>query len=208
MRLRLSAATSAVSLFFPFFLAACNSDPKPRRYTEIAFHVKGSSMAPSEAPIRISWTAPSGWVEQPGGDPLRIASFLAPDSASSLNGEMDPKAVDISIVQFAGNAGGLSANISRWMGQLKIPPTPDLIQSVVTQAKPLAIATGQKGIVADFTDLLAGDMTRTTSIVGAIIEGGDYTVFVKAMGDRDRLVQLKPQLLAFCQSVSIVEEKK
>ena len=51
-------------------------------------------------------------------------------------------------------------------------------------------------------------MTRTTSIIGAIVQGNGYTVFVKAMGDRDRLMTLRSQILDFCRSVSIVEEKK
>ena len=197
-----------LSVISALLLTACIREPKPRRYTEVAFHAKGAPMAPSQAPIQISWNLPKGWIDQPGGDPLRVASFLAPDSLSVLSGETDPKAVDISIVQFAGNAGGREANISRWMGQVKIVPSPEQIQELIDHAAPFTIASGQSGIRVDFTDLLGGDMTRSTSIIGSIIEGPGYTVFVKAMGDRDRLTGLKPKLAAFAASLSIQEEKK
>ena len=207
MRLFFSSACLWVASSTLLFVSGCNNE-SPRRYSEIGFRAKSGPMASTEAPVHISWTLPQDWVEQPGGDPLRVASFLAPDSSTVQNGEMDPKAVDISIVQFAGNAGGPAANIARWMGQLKIPPTPDLVQNTLDHAEPLSVATGQKGMTVDFTGLLGGDMTRTTSIIGAIVSGEDYTVFVKAMGDRDRLLKLKPQLVNFFRTISIAEEKK
>jgi hypothetical protein len=44
--------------------------------------------------------------------------------------------------------------------------------------------------------------------VGVIVQGEGYTVFVKGMGDRDRLMRIKPQILAFTKSLSIAEEAR
>ncbi len=187
--------------------SGCKQD-SPRRYTEIAFKSKGSPMTALDIPIHITWTVPGGWIEQPGGDPLRVASFLAPDPSYTDSADMDPKALDVSVVQLGGDAGGVEANITRWMRQAKIPPSPDMTQNIAAHAESLSVVSGQRGIIVDFTGLLAGDMTRTTSIIGAIVQGNGYTVFVKAMGDRDRLMTLRSQILDFCRSVSIVEEKK
>ena len=198
---------SMTVLGFSAFLSACNREPEPRRYSEVAFRAKSSPMA-GQSSIHLSWTLPKGWVEQPAADPLRLASFLAPDSSADNSGEMDPKALDVSIVQLAGDAGGIPANISRWMGQVKIPPSPDIVKDLLAKAEPLTVASGQKGIVIDFTGLLAGDMTRSTSIIGVILQDTGYTVFVKAKGDLDRLVKLRSQILDFSRSLSITEEKK
>jgi hypothetical protein len=203
MRLCFSTAAATAVVGFSLLLSACDRDSKPRHYTEIAFRAKASPMAAVEVPIHIAWTLPSSWIEQPGSDPLRVASFLAPDSALADSIGTDLDAVDISIVEFGGMAGGVEANISRWMGQVKIVPSPELVQSVLAESDSFSIASGQKAIVVDFTGLLAGDMTQTNSILGVIIQGEGYTVFVKAMGDRDRLPALKPQFLDFCRSLSI-----
>ena len=56
--------------------------------------------------------------------------------------------------------------------------------------------------------MLSGDMTQSKSIIGAIIQGNGYTVFVKAMGEKDRLVKIKPQLIRFCDSLKITETAK
>ena len=201
------AAVAMAVLGFSALLSACNRESEPRRYSEVAFHAKNSPMG-GEASIHISWNLPKGWVEQPAGDPLRLASFLAPDSSSANEEEMDPKALDVSIVQLAGDAGGIPANISRWMGQVKIPPSPDIVKDIIAKAESLKVASGQKGIVVDFTGLLAGDMTRSTSIIGVILQDTGYTVFVKAKGDQDRLLKLRSQILDFSRSLSITEEKK
>jgi hypothetical protein len=185
-------------------LAGCQGDePQPRRYREIALKSKNGPVQ-AEAPIRLSWTLPDGWVDQPEGDPLRLAGFWAPDPALAHTGEMDPLAVDVSLVQLAGDAGGLDANVVRWLGQIKIPAS--YAEQAIAAAAPVQAATGQRGIVVDFTEMLSGDLTESRSIVGAIIQGDGYTVFVKAMGDKDRLVKIKPQLLEFCAKLNIVEK--
>ena len=186
-------------------LTGCNRDPEPRRYREIAFKSKGGA-SQGEAPINLSWSLPDGWVDQPEGDPLRLAGFWAPDPALAHTGEMDPQAVDVSLVQLAGDAGGLDANVVRWLGQIKIPAS--YAEQAIAAATPIRTATGQKGIVVDFTDMLSGDMTQSKSIVGAIIQGDGFTVFVKAMGEKDRLIKIKPQLLQFCDSLKITESTK
>src|SRR3954467_10472971 len=106
MRLYFSVAGIAAAAVFSLSLSACNLGPQPRRYTEIAFHAKSSPLMGTRAPLRIRWNLTQSWIEEPGGDPLRLASFLVPDSSLARRGETDPKAVDVSIVQLAGEAGG------------------------------------------------------------------------------------------------------
>ena len=189
------------------FLFGCNSDPQPRHYTEIAFREKSQIAASVEAPIHITWVKPEGWEEQSGGDPMRVASFLAPDPALAHTGEMDPKALDVSVVQLAGNAGGIKANVTRWLGQIKLIATAENIDDLISHAEQITIKTGQNGIILDFTGMLSGDLTQSSSMIGTILSDSSYTVFVKAMGDRNHLLTLKPEIRDFTKSMSIEEAK-
>jgi hypothetical protein len=204
-RILLVPASLAAALILTASLTGCQRDPEPRRYSEIAFKTK-SGVSQGEAPIHLDWTLPDGWVDQPEGDPLRMAGFWAPDPALAHTGEMDPQAVDVSLVQLAGDAGGLDANVVRWLGQIKVPAS--YAEQAIAAATPITTASGQRGIVVDFTDILSGDMTQSQSIVGAIIQGDGFTVFVKAMGEKDRLLKIKPQLLEFCANLKITESAK
>jgi len=221
-----------VSLVLPILLGAglgliltgCQ-EPKPRTYSEIAFKpnpapaggmggpmmgggpMGAGAMPPMNASpvdIKVTWTLPVGWVVKDSANGMRIGSFGAPDPGLENTGELDPKAVDVSVVQLAGDAGGLKANIQRWMGQIGLKATPEEMDELIKAAKHFKTKTGQDGMLVDLTDKLSGDMTQSKSIYGAIIATADYTVFVKAMGEIERVVKLKPQVKAFCASISIV----
>ncbi len=200
-------------------LSACGSEPKARTYAEVAFKPlpqaaagmggMGMGQLPptnaSPVDIQVTWTLPETWQMRDSANAMRIGSFAVPDPSLAHMGEMDPNALDVSVVQLAGDAGGLKANILRWMGQVGLIASPDELQALIDGAGKLKLKTGQEGIFVDFTDRLSGDMTQSKSIYGAILSTPEYTVFVKAMGERERLVKAKAELKAFCESLAIRE---
>lgn len=192
---------STLSLALSFALTGCNREPEPRRYQEIETRA-GATTLQGDPQVPMTWTLPAGWTVQPEGDAMRLTGFWAPDPDLTAKGEMDPKPVDVSIVQLAGDAGGLEANVTRWLGQVKVPAS--FAAQAIREATPVRLATGQEGILVDFTDFLSGDMTQSQSIAGAIVTVGETTVFVKAMGARESVVKIKPQLVEFCRGLSIV----
>ncbi len=157
--------------------------------------------------IKVTWKLPETWQVKDSANAMRIGSFAAPDPALANTGDRDPQAVDISVVQLAGDAGGLKANILRWMGQVGIKATPDEMDEMIRTAPHLKTSSGQDGLVVDLTDKLSGDMTQSKSIYGAVIQTANYTVFVKAMGERDRVVKLKNEIKTFCKSLAITGPK-
>jgi hypothetical protein len=183
-----------------FALMACNREPEPRRYQEIETRNTSTLQGNPQAPM--TWSLPAGWTVQPEGDPMRLTGFWAPNPELAARGEMDPKPVDVSIVQLAGDAGGMEANVTRWLGQVKVPAS--FAAQALREATPVRLATGQDGIIVDFTDFLSGDMTLSQSIIGAIVTVGETTVFVKAMGARESVAKIKPQLIEFCRGLSIL----
>ena len=60
--------------------------------------------------LPLLWHLPKGWREKPAGG-MRLATITNPQSPS----------LDISIVSLSGVAGGISANLNRWMKQIDLP---------------------------------------------------------------------------------------
>ena len=199
-------------------LAGCEGD-KPRQYTEVAFKplaatgpmggmpgMPGGAMPPMAAPpadIQVTWTLPPGWVPQDSSNGMRIGSFAAMDEKLAQSGEIDPNAVDVSVVNLAGTAGGLEANIRRWMGQVGVKASAEEMAEFLKKAPRFKAATGQTGLMIDLTAMLSGDMTQSKTIYGAIVQTEEYTVFVKAMGDFARVKEQKTHVAAFSKSLRI-----
>ncbi len=194
-------------------------ETQPRSYSEVAFKpnqnpsgtMGAGGMPPmmnaSPIDIKVTWTLPEAWIIKDSATGMRVGSFAAPDPELRNTGEMDPSAVDVSVVQLAGDAGGLKANIMRWMGQVGIKATSEEIEAMIKTAGHIKTKSGQDGMLIDLTEKLSGDMTQSKSIYGAIIATDDYTVFVKAMGERERVVKIKSEVKTFCESLIIAGPK-
>jgi hypothetical protein len=200
-------------------LAGCEAD-KPRAYAEIAFKPLaaagpmggmpgmsgGAAMPPMAAPptgIKVTWKLPEGWVPKDSSNGMRIGSFAAMDPKLAESGEIDPNAVDVSVVNLGGTAGGLEANLRRWMGQVGLKASAEEMAAFLKQAPRFRTATGQTGLMIDLTGMLSGDMTQSKTIYGAIVQTEEYTVFVKAMGDFAKVKEQKAQVAAFSKSLRI-----
>lgn len=206
-------------------LAGCE-DTKPRTYSEVAFKplapapgmARMGGMGPmgdmggaagmgamNAAPIdvKVTWTLPDGWVVKDSANAMRIGSFAAMEPEMAHTGEIDPNAVDVSVVRLAGDAGGLEANIARWMGQIGIKPAGVDMEGFIKAAAKFKAATGQEGMYVDLTEMLSGDMTQSKTIFGAVVQTKEYTVFVKAMGEQTRVEKQKAAVKAFCASLKI-----
>lgn len=212
------------TLFLPvigvIILSGCE-DTRPRVYTEVAFKPLTASqgmggpmagMGNMERPagltaapidVKVTWTLPEGWVVKDSANAMRIGSFAAMDPALAHTGDIDPNAVDVSVVRLAGDAGGLEANIARWMGQVGIKPTTADMEGLIKAAAHFKAATGQEGMYVDLTEMLSGDMTQNKTIFGAVVQTSEYTVFVKAMGEFARVAKQKDNVKAFCKSLRI-----
>jgi len=207
---------ASISIFLAgLSLIACR-EPQPRVYTEAAFKPlivprTGAGMAgdmsmpvnSSPVDIEVTWTLPEGWMPKDSANSMRVGSFLAPDPSLVNMGAMDPRAVDVSVVQLAGDGGGLKANIMRWMGQVGIKATQEEMDEFVDTAVRFKTLTGQEGLFVDLTEKLSGDMTQSKTIFGAVVQTETYTVFVKGMGDQSRVEAVKPVMVEFCKSLRI-----
>ena len=118
----------------------------------------------------LSWETPAGWVEKKGGG-LRLATFSG----------TDPKAmVEATIISLGGSAGGMMANVTRWMQQIQIdiPAKPDL-ESFINRQEKFSTSSNLPGQLIDLTQLQGNASPDAPSMIAAIVEPGDTPISVK-----------------------------
>ena len=143
------------------------------------------------------WTIPADWKQIDPGTML-FAKF------SITNG--DGKA-EVNISSFAGDGGGLLANVNRWRGQLGLNA---LNEMELAHLDPTQLGNpnpndvlpnGSHFALVDFTgtDSQTG---KAAELVGAVIPQNGQTWFYKLMGDEQIVAQQKDAFTKFIQSAN------
>lgn len=145
---------------------------------------------------RLAWDAPTGWVEK-AGTGMRLASF-------DVGGEDD--AGQCTIITLGGAAGGLEANVRRWIGQLGIPaPADEDFRQYLDSQESFSTQGGFPGVLVDLTVLSAAHADAAGSMLAGVITVGEQTVFVKFSGSVPLLNEEKPRFAALCRSLQFEE---
>jgi len=156
--------------------------------------VAQTSPVPTEIPLAVApkptWKLPQGWQEQPASG-MRLGSF------SIVEGD---RKVDVSLVVLTGDAGGLTANVNRWRGQLSLASQTEA--DVAASVTKLETAAGGQAAIVDIVGQAPGSDSKSgPRILGAIIEQGDKTWFVKATGEDSLVEKHKSEFLDFVKSL-------
>ena len=208
---------------FAFFFTSCEQKPQATHYKEVVVQAppQASPAAVSVAASPISadphagldmsamaglmpaaamgsatntlftWTAPQGWQEEPPSG-MRLATFhLAADA----------KAIDCSIVSLGGMAGGLEANLRRWMGQIGLQATADELTHLIAAAPAIKIKTGQDGKIFDFTTIQTKALARDKSMIVVMVIVDEATLFVKMTGTLGTVAKNKDDFFKLVASV-------
>ena len=172
-------------------LCSCNNDKIevyriPKEGTNVAIESGTGSLAPApSAEDPVKWTPPDGWFPQPLSE-MRLASFkVAGANASSA---------DVSVTAFPGEAGGLGPNLNRWRGQLQLPPLSDDQLSAIQRID----VDNAPTYLVDFQT--ADKNPKPSRILGAVMQTGDRTWFVKMTGPPDLLEIQRHKFLDFVRS--------
>lgn len=145
-----------------------------------------SPAAPQEPP---SWRVPPGWREGPKGE-MRAASFRVPA------GE---EAAELSVVVLDGEAGGITANVNRWRGQIGLGALDEAGLEKAAQRVDSAAGTLQ---LFDFVGA-GGDGASPTKerLAAAILPRRQQTWFFKLTGTQRAVAAAKPSFLEFLRSL-------
>ncbi|NBB96459.1 MAG: hypothetical protein GVY16_12075, partial [Planctomycetes bacterium] len=126
-------------------LGACDQADGPRAYdapvderpaalaereqaAEAAPTTPGAPTTPAASAESLTWTLPEGWSEQPDDSPMRHATLFSgdPDAADTLT---------VTVSRFAGQIGGLAANVNRWRRQVGLEPVD--AEQVMADVRPI-----------------------------------------------------------------------
>ena len=173
---------------FCYSWCGCAKKDQERQYDETVLETP-KSVASDNAFL---WQVPTGWKEEPASG-MRIATFR-------LAG--NPDEIDVSIVSLGGMAGGLEANLARWATQLNIKLAADQdLPKLISNAEIISLPNGSKAKIFDFTRLQGGQDLSTKSMIAAMINFDDTTVFVKMTGSIDAVKNHERSFQALLQSI-------
>ncbi len=177
-------------------VAACAREPRVREYDEVvikpsaveaAFDGSGA-MAAAAAPL--VWQTPPAWQELPG-DGIRLAAFRF---------EQGDRRVDTTVVMLGGTAGGVEANVVRWLDQLGLQLTGEELAQFLAAGEPVATGDGTLLTVYDFTRLAAPGGDSMLAAVGEVL---DQTLFVKMSGDGSLVAAARADFLSLLASLGV-----
>ncbi len=139
----------------------------------------------NSAQPQLQWTLPAGWTKAAPGE-MSIASFKVPGQGGTE--------ADVTVVPLPGMAGGDTANVNRWRGQVGLSAaTADELQKIGE-----AVQVGDQS--ATLYDLAGSDNAKR--ILGVFQERSGTTWFFKMMGDAGLVEQQKPEFEAFLKSLT------
>ena len=155
---------------------------------------KGLDQSADKTPLR--WIAPEGWLERRGSG-MRVATFKNADQQNPI---------EVTIVALGGNAGGIAANVVRWMQQINLE-TPDAVDlaTFIKSQENLTTAAGLTATMVDLTEWQAKASSDTPSMIAAIIDRGSSQIFIKMTGDKKAVIQNRDAFKSLVQSIGVNE---
>ncbi len=105
------------------------------------------------------------------------------------------------IVSLPGAAGGLEANVTRWLGQLNITLPPESIGKFISSQQKIKTRGNFELVLIDFGSLVKDD--AGISMLVGVTTPGDYSYFVKLTGKKSNLAKAVKDFSRFCQSLSV-----
>ena len=176
--------------------AACAREPRVREYDEVvlkrspveaAFDGSGA-MTAAEAPL--VWQTPPAWQELPG-DGIRLAAFRF---------EQGDRRVETTVVMLGGAAGGVEANVVRWLDQLGLQLTSEELAQFLAAGEPVSTRDGMPLTVYDFSRLASPDGNSILAAVGPAL---DQTMFVKMSGDGSLVAAARDDFMSLVASLGL-----
>lgn len=210
-------------LFIICFVSACSQKPVKRQYEEITLDSPLENQVPANDPhpfltalqksgmsmeefqkvhgnmkdmpvsadmsMKLTWKVPDAWTEKPGSG-IRLATFTA-------------DGIECSIVSLGGAAGGLEANAKRWIEQIHIPMPDEIALQDFLRKQPQFESVGKFPVqVLDFTTLQSPKEERAPSMIAAIVNVNDSSVFVKMTGSLKNVSSNREKFIGFCRSLN------
>ena len=195
--MKLKTYFSLLSALLLMIFISCSEGGKVRKYREKAAPVKKEAVLPGPAAApghsHFQWVKPGGWNEVPRARGIRLAAFtIKSQNRDSI----------CTIIPLKGEAGGLKANVIRWLGQVnvKMEPGSNKLDKFLASGEKFLTTGGFPTVLMDFTPVTPHP--EDTSILAAVITVNGDSVFIKMTGRKSHLIKNKEKFKALCQSFS------
>lgn len=196
MSLTLCFSLLAVLLLF----VSCDKGGKVRKYKEKVPGEKTTTAAPSKQKVpaepgakagHYHWDRPEGWSKVPKTSRMRLATFAIKSQG---------KEAICTIIPLRGEAGGLKANVTRWLGQVtgSTGPPGDTVSQLLDKGERFLTKGRFPAVLIDYTIVTSNP--SDPSIMAAVITVHGNSVFIKMMGEKSLLKKNKTKFKALCQS--------
>ena len=145
------------------------------------------------AHAHFQWDTPEGWNENRASSGFRLAAFTV------KSGDIESICT---IIPLQGEAGGLKANVTRWLGQMTgaMRPNENTVEKLL-KAQETFLTKGQfPAVLIDFTPVTPGPTDK--SILAGVLTVQGNSIFIKMTGQKSHLIENKAKFKALCQSFS------
>lgn len=179
-------------LLLLLFCICCDKGREVRKYKK-----KESSQAVS-GQVQFLWDTPQGWNETRTTGGMRLASFsIRSQDRESL----------CTIIPLKGAAGGIRANVIRWLKQInaEIEPGSDELEKFLASGEDFRTIGDVSAVLYDFTGMARSPENQ--SILATIIRFRDSSIFIKMTGEKAQLVKNKKKFKSISQSFRLKREK-
>lgn len=106
------------------------------------------------------------------------------------------------VIPFQGEAGGLRANVTRWLGQVTGKMNDSITVDTLIKNREKFLTKGQfPAALIDFTPVTPNPTDKSILVTIITIRGN--SIFVKMIGEKAHLVQNKEKFKSLCQSFSL-----
>lgn len=128
----------------------------------------------------LTFKHPATWTKVPSASAMRLATIEI-----KVEGEAQPMQMGV----FASNAaGGVQANVDRWLKQFAAEPKPETkVEELDANGTKVTLVTA----TGTFNDMMAGKGPQQNfTLLGAIIPAGENNVFLKLTGPKEGVAKV------------------
>jgi len=139
------------------------------------------------APSTMAYDLPEGWVDA-GASSMRIVNLRTPGSSQCY------------VIRLVGEAGGLTANLNRWRGEVGLEPVERAELDALTKVELLGHPVGLLEVSGEYLGM--GEQAGSgMTLLGVALIGSESSLFVKMVGSEADVAAERQSFIDFLDSL-------